>query len=70
MVTIYMGIKKYVHVNRAKTCTRSHPSWSTYFLYHLSPFTTIHGILFVQFTSLTVLSDNLFPGPLWSSSWS
>ena len=29
----------------------------------------IHGILFVQFTSLTVLSDNLSPGPLWSSSW-
>ena len=29
----------------------------------------IHGILFVQFTSLTVLLDNLSPGPLWSSSW-
>ena len=29
----------------------------------------IHGILLVQFTSLTVLSDNLSPGPLWSSSW-
>ena len=29
----------------------------------------IHGILFVQFTSLTVFSDNLSPGPLWSSSW-
>ena len=23
----------------------------------------------VEFTSLTVLSDNLSPGPLWSSSW-
>ena len=30
----------------------------------------IHGILFVQFTSLTVLSDNLSPDPLWSSPWS
>ena len=28
--------------------TRSHPSWSTYFLYHLSPFATVHGILFIQ----------------------
>ena len=47
----------------------SHPSWSSDILYHLPPFTTIHHILFVQFTSLTVLSDNLSPGPLWSSSW-
>jgi len=30
----------------------------------------IHGILCVQFTCLTVLFDNLCPGPLWSSSWS
>ena len=29
----------------------------------------ILSILFVQFTSLTVLSYNLSPGPLWSSSW-
>ena len=33
-------------------------------------FTTIHDILFVQFTCLTVLSDNLSPGRLWSFSWS
>ena len=54
-----------------KTFTRSHPSWSTYFLYHLSPFATVHGILFIQLTCLTVLLNNLFPGPLWSSprSW-
>ena len=40
-------------------------------LYQLPPFTTIHSILFVQFTCLTVLFDNLAPGPLWSSciSW-
>jgi len=30
----------------------------------------IRGILFVQFTCLTVLFHNLCPGPLWSSSWS
>ena len=53
-----------------ETFTRSHPSWSTYFLYHLSPFSTVHGILFIQLTCLTVLSNNLFPGPLWSSPWS
>ena len=53
-----------------ETFTHSHPSWSPDILYQLPPFTTIHGMLFVQFTSLTVLSDNLSPGPLWSSSWS
>ena len=52
-----------------KTFIHSHPSWSSYILYHLPPFTTIYGILFVQFMSLTVLSENLSPGPLWSSSW-
>ena len=46
------------------------PIWSTYFLYHLSPFATVHGILFIQLLCLTVLSNNLFPGPLWSSHWS
>ena len=45
-----------------ETFTRSHPSWSMYFLYHLSPFATVHGILFIQLTCLTVLSNNLFPG--------
>ena len=50
-----------------ETFTRSHPSWSTYFLYHLSQFAPVHGILFIQLTCLTVLLDNLFPGPLWSS---
>ena len=52
-----------------ETFTHSHPSWSSDILYHRPPFTTIHGILFLQFTSFTVLSDNLSPGPLWSSSW-
>ena len=53
-----------------ETFTRSHPSWSTYFLYHLSPFAVVHGILFIQLTCLTVLSNNHVPGPLWSSPWS
>ena len=53
-----------------KTFTHSHPSWLSDILYHLPPFTTIYSILFIQFTCLRVLFDNLFPGPLWSSSWS
>ena len=43
--------------------THTHPD-------HLPPFTTINGILSVHFTCLTVISYNLSPGPLWSSSWS
>ena len=27
-------------------------------------------MVFIQLTCLTVLSNNLFPGPLWSSPWS
>jgi len=42
-----------------ETFNCSHPSWSTYFLYHLSPFAMVHGILFIQLTCLTVISDNL-----------
>jgi len=53
-----------------ETLTHSHPSWSSDILYQLPPFTTIHSILYVQFTCLRVLFDNLSPGPLWSSSWS
>ena len=53
-----------------KKLAHSHPSWSSDILHQLPPFTTIHSILWVQFTCLTILFDNLFPGPLWSSSWS
>jgi len=60
-----------------ETLTHSHPSWSSDILYQLPPFASassissfLHSILCVQFTCLTVLSDNLSPGPLWSSSWS
>ena len=49
----------------------THPDHQTSFInfLHLLRFTTIYIILYVQFTCLTVLFDNLFPGPLWSSSW-
>jgi len=39
--------------------THTHPDHQTSFIIFLHP--TIHGILFVQFTSLTVLSDNISP---------
>jgi len=47
--------------------THSHPSWSSDILYQLPPFTTIHSILSVQFTCLTVLFDNL--STMWQSSY-
>ena len=53
-----------------ETFTHSHPSGSSCFLYHLSPFAMVHGIRFIQLTCLTVLTYNLFPGLLWSSPWS
>ena len=53
-----------------ETLTHSHPTWSPDILHHLPPFTAIQGILFVHFMCLTILSDYLCPGPLWSSSWS
>ena len=42
-----------------KKLTLSHPSWSSDILYQHPPFTTIHSILCVQFTCLTVLFDSL-----------
>jgi len=39
-----------------ETITHSHQSWSSHSLYQLPPSTTIHSILLVQFTCLTVLS--------------
>ena len=49
----------------------THPDHQTSFInfLHLLRFTTIYSILYAQFTCLTVLFDNLFPGPLWSFSW-
>jgi len=41
-----------------ETVAYSHPSWSSDILYQLPPSTTIHCILLVQFTCLTVLFHN------------
>ena len=46
------------------------PSWSSSNLYQLLPSTTIHSILLVQITCLAIFLHNLFPCPLWSTSWS
>ena len=43
------------------TNTHSHPSWSSDILYQLLPSSTIHRVLLVQFTCLTVLFHNLCP---------
>jgi len=48
----------------------SHLSWSSSNLHQLLPSTTIHSILPVQFTCLTIFLHNLSPNPLWSTSWS
>jgi len=53
-----------------ETFTHSHPSWLSDILYQFPPSATIHSIVCVQFMYLTDLFDNLFPGPLWSSSLS
>jgi len=53
-----------------ETFTHSNISWSSTVLYQLPPSTTIHSILSVQFTCLTVFLHNLSPGSLWSTSWS
>jgi len=53
---------------REETFTYSHLSWSSIILYLLPPSTTIHSILPVQFTCLTVYLHNLSPSPLWSAT--
>ena len=50
------------------TFTHLHPSWSSDILCQLPPFTTIQSILLVQYACLTVLNNNLSPGPRLSSS--
>jgi len=51
-----------------ETFTHSHLSWSSIVPYLLLPSTTIHGILPVQSTCLTVLFHNLCPSFSWSTS--
>ena len=57
-------------VGRYQKKTFTHSQWSSDILYQLSPSSTIHSILLVQFTCFTVHFQNLSPGSLWSSSWS
>jgi len=45
------------------------PSWSSSNLY-LLPSNTIHSIILVQIMCLAIFLHNLFPCPLWSTSWS
>jgi len=52
-----------------ETFTHSHLSWSSIIPYLPHPSTTIHGILTVQSTCLTVFFHNLSPSFLWSASW-
>jgi len=51
------------------TFTHSHLSWSSIIPYLLTPCMTIHGILPVQFTCLTVFLHNLSASFLWSTYW-
>jgi len=46
------------------------PSWSSSNLYQLLPSTTIHSIFPVQTACLSIFLHNIFPCPLWSTSWS
>ena len=56
------GSLVWTHTHQKKhSPTHTHPDRQTSFINFL------HGILFVQFRSLTVLSDDLCPGPLQSS---
>jgi len=52
-----------------ETFTHLHLSWSSIVPYLLYPSTTIHGILPVQSTCLTVFFHNLSPSFLWLTSW-
>jgi len=52
-----------------ETFTHSYLSWSSIVPYLLHPSITIHGILPLQSTCLTVFFNNLSPSFLWSTSW-
>jgi len=52
-----------------KKHSSTHLSWSSITPYLLHPSTTIHGILPVQSTYLTVFFHNHSPKFLWSTSW-
>ena len=46
-----------------------HPDWSSTNLYHLLPSITIHSLPPVQITCFAIFLHNLFPCPLWPTSW-
>ena len=52
-----------------ETFTHSHLSWSSIAPNLLHPSNSIHDILPVPFTCLTVFFHNLPPSCLWSTSW-
>ena len=52
-----------------ETFAHSHSSWSSTVPNLFHPSNTIHGILPLQFTCLTVVFHNLSPSFLWSTSW-
>jgi len=52
-----------------ETFTNSHLSWSSVIPYLLLPSNTIHGILPVQFTCLTVFFHNISPSFVSSTSY-
>ena len=64
--SLWYGTSRVGRYQKKHSSTHNHPDHQTSF----PPFTTIHSILFVQLTCLTVLFNNLCSGPLWSSSWS
>ena len=49
--------------------TLTHPPFWSSNLYQLLPSATIHSILLVQIACLAIFLHNLFPCPLWSTSW-
>jgi len=52
-----------------ETFTHSYLSWSSIIPYLLPPSITIHRILSVHITCLTVFFHSLFPSFLWSTFW-
>jgi len=66
----WSGTTRVGRYQKKHSLTHIHPDHRTSFINFRHLFTTIHSILFVQFTCLTVLFDHFCPRPLWSSSWS
>ena len=65
---LWSGTTRVGQYQKKHSPTHNHPDHRTSFINFLHLQRSIAS--FVQFTSLTVFSDNLSPGTLWSSSWS